>query len=112
MGWFSFDFEQPDVCTFRFKENGRETALKAGLDGMRRLNSYDLKNTCLDKVLLDGVWTGKDTFELNARWIETCFSITVAFEFKDRRAEISLKHIWGDYESHPLREGNAIGITD
>ena len=112
LDWFSFEFDKPDACTFRFMEDGRETALEAGLDGVARLNSYYLRNTPLDKVLLHGAWTGKDTFSLGARWIETCFSITAVFKFNNKSVEISLKHIWGDYQSHPLREGNAVGMKD
>jgi len=58
--------------------------------------------------VLDGAWNNKNTFELNARWIEICFSIKVVFKFLEKSVDISASNIFGDYESHPLRERNAI----
>ena len=107
MDWFLFDFDRPDACKFRFHEGGREFVLGIGLDGVRRLNSYNLEETFIDKVLLDGLWTGEDTFSLSARWIESGYSITVSFKFADKSAEIFLESIRGDHKWHPLRKGNA-----
>jgi CubicO group peptidase (beta-lactamase class C family) len=108
MDWFSFEFDRPDTCKLRFQEGGREFALDIGLDGLRRLNSYNLEETLNYKVVLDGVWTGEDTFSLSARWIETGYSITVSFKFTDKGSEISLESVRGDHKWHPLRKGNAL----
>jgi hypothetical protein len=107
MDWFLFEFGRPDACKFRFQEGGREFVLEIGLDGVRRLNSYNLEETFIDKVLLDGVWTGEDTFSLSARWIESGYSITLSFNYRDKGAEVSLTRVRGDHMWHPLRKGNA-----
>jgi CubicO group peptidase (beta-lactamase class C family) len=108
--WFSFEYVSPDICLFRFEEAGLERVLEIGLDGVRRLNHLALPNTTIDKVVLDGAWIGKNVFHLNARWIETCYSITVSFRFLDRRVEISAVRIFGDYHAHPLRIRGATAI--
>lgn len=109
--WLKFDFNAPDVCIFSFFEHGKEISLQVGLDGIRRLNSYAMENTNIDKVVLDGSWINDNTFILNARWIETCYSITVAFCFIESMVEISAVRIAGDWDVHPLRDKVVIGLT-
>jgi len=115
MEWFALEYVSRDTCMLHFRELGEEAALLIGLDGVRRLNSLVLPRTPIDKVVLDGAWAGHDLFKLNARWIETCYSITISFRFLDNRAEISAERIFGDYQRHPLRQGNAVatcrGVT-
>jgi CubicO group peptidase (beta-lactamase class C family) len=101
--WFSFDFSHPDACTFTFREHGKTVALQVGVDGVRRLNRYALDNTHVDLAFLDGFWVDESTFHLSARWIETPFSITVAFAFSAKGAEMTAVRLWGDFEAHPLR---------
>ena len=108
LDWFSLESGKDGSCIFRFLEHGKEVSLQVGLDGVRRLNSYNLEETFIDKVLLDGAWVKSDTFHLNARWIESCYSITAAFKFNEDSVTISPVRLWGDYEAHPLREGNAV----
>jgi hypothetical protein len=109
MEWFSLESGKEGICLFSFLEHGEKVRLQVGLDGIRRLNSYSLEKTPIDMVVLDGVWVKSDTFHLNARWIESCYSITAAFRFEGEKVTISPVRLWGDYESHPLREENAIG---
>lgn len=108
MDQFVLTFERPDVCTLNFKERGKDYTLEVGLDGVRRLNSFNLENTCIDRVVVDGVWLSGDTFRLNARWIETCYHISIKIVFEGNGAVISLIEAKGDYDSNPLREGNAL----
>lgn len=111
MDWFLFDFERPGVCGFSFKKRGKDYSLEVGLDGVRRLNRFALEKTCIDKVLLDGRWVSDHTFRLNARWIETCFHISVDVAFSGNDAVITLVSANGDYNSHPLRFGKAVTQT-
>ena len=106
--WFSLGSGKDGSCIFKFLEHGKEFNLQVGLDGVRRLNRYNLENTPIDMVVLDGAWVKSDTFHMNARWIESCYSFTAAFKFKEDSVTISPVRLWGDYEAHPLREGNAI----
>lgn len=100
---FSFEYIAPDVCALHVREQGEDVTLHIGLDGVRRLNRYALPRTTIDKVVLDGAWVDSDMFKLNARWIETCYSITVSLRFADRHVDISADRISGDYQRHPLR---------
>ncbi len=109
--WFSFEFDDDDTCMFRFCEHGEEIALEVGLDGNRRLNSYSLQKSNVDKVLLDGAWLDDETFALNARWVETCYSISLIFKLTPDSSSISLSHVDGDYGSHPLRGAPATAVA-
>lgn len=106
--WFSFKYISPDVCSLCFREEGKEFALQIGMDGVRRLNTLALSHTNIDKVVLDGAWTDRNVFRLHARWIETCFSITVSFHFFDHYIEIHGDQFSGDYRRHPLRKGKVV----
>ena len=106
--WFSLEFGKTGICIFSFLEHGKKVTLQVGLDGTRRLDSYCLEKTSIDMVVLDGAWVHGDTFHLNARWIETCYSITVEFKFISEKVELSAVRLRGDYKAHPLRRGNVI----
>jgi len=108
---FSFRFPNSRRGSISFVEMGKDVTLEFGLDGTRVENLYALDNTELDRALLDGYFEDDNTLFINARWIETCFSITIQFKFSDDSVTITATHINGDYNAHPLRNEPALAMA-
>ncbi len=107
MKWFSFDFSAPDVCRLTFFEMDMVRTVEIGMDGLRRLNFYgNDRIPDVDKVLFDGAWVAEDTLRVNARWIQTCYSIGLDFHFAGQTVQVSAAYIHGDLSEHPLRVEN------
>jgi hypothetical protein len=77
---FSFDFSNGE-CIFSVVESGRPLQLIVGLDGTRRLNILPFSGAPETMLYLSGSWPTPDSFELLARWIETCFERRITFTF-------------------------------
>ena len=106
---FSFQFDNVDTCIMTLQERGRERRIIIGLDGCRRENTYGCQNMeYVDRAVFDGAWTNENVFQVNARWIQTSFSISAAFIFEMDGVRITAVNVYGDFDAHPLRHGDVI----
>lgn len=104
MKWFAFDFSGVGTCRLTFFEMEEVHELTIGTDGMRRLNLYGNDRVPgVNQVLLDGYWVKEDTFRLNARWIQTCYAISLDFRFSGKETVVTAAIISGDLSEHPMR---------
>jgi len=104
MKWFSFDFSGVGTCRLTFFEMDMVREITVGLDGMRRLNDYGHDRIPgVSKALFDGFWLREDVFRVNARWIQTCYSIGIDFYFHGSEVHITAAYIHGDLSEHPMR---------
>lgn len=104
MKWFSFDFSGTGTCRMTFFEMGQLHDITIGIDGMARLNHYgNDRLPDINMALFDGHWVDSKTFRVNARWIQTCFSIGLEFCFWNNTVHIKLSEIHGDLTEHPMR---------
>jgi len=79
---FSFDFSG-GLCVLEVEEDGRKLRLDVGLDGTRRLNVLPPSGGPETMLYLSGSWAAPERFELDARWVETCFERRHAFAFSE-----------------------------
>ena len=79
---FRIWWESNQICCFSFTCNGRNQIVKAGMDGLNRLNWLEFAPY---PVHLTGVSAHfeKKKLILEFRWIETCFSFALIFEKKE-----------------------------
>lgn len=85
---FSLSF-MPGVCTLRYTEDGRESSVEIGTDGLRRMNLVQEEGSPISRLCLHGWWSRPDTFTVAARWIETCFEDLFHFTFAGDEVRVS-----------------------
>ena len=73
-----------------FTQGGTQKQLIIGTDGTRRQNILPLQSSPTSRVELAGWWEQKNTFAVAARWVETCFEVTVHFTFD--RTGVAITH--------------------
>ena len=111
MEWIEFRFPDKEVCEIVFKENGMERLLTVGMDGVRRVNTYEMDRMPeVNKVLMDGAWVSENRLRISARWIQTCFGITLEFAFDTSGVTISPVFFIGEMEKHPMQKKTIRGI--
>ncbi|WP_434311074.1 serine hydrolase domain-containing protein [Hominifimenecus sp. rT4P-3] len=104
MKWFAFDFSAAATCRLTFFEMDQIRELTIGIDGMSRLNSYgNDRIPGIDQVLMDGYWVKPDTFRVKARWIQTCYAISLDFCFQEKEVLVTAAKVSGDLSEHPMR---------
>ncbi|NBJ98057.1 class C beta-lactamase-related serine hydrolase [bacterium 1xD8-48] len=102
--WFSFDFTGTGSCRMTFFEMDMVREIEIGTDGMSRMNIYgNDRLPGINRALFDGYWVDTKTFRVNARWIQTCYSIGLDFCFFENHVHIQLASIHGDLTEHPMR---------
>ncbi len=102
--WFSFDFTGTGSCRMTFFEMDMVREIEIGTDGVSRMNIYgNDRLPGINRALFDGYWVDTKTFRVNARWIQTCYSIGLDFCFFENHVHIQLASIHGDLTEHPMR---------
>lgn len=77
-------------CQLTPLQAGQTHHVQIALDGTRAANTLSFATA--KQVLLSGDWSTDNTFEITARWIQTCYEKKVTFTFvSDRITEVSTR---------------------
>lgn len=106
---FSFDFSGGG-CSLSIEEDGRELRLEVGIDGARRLNILPASGGPETMLYLSGAWLDDRSFELAARWVETCFERKIVFAFSKGRAIIDASLATGAFLPTARPAARAIAV--
>jgi CubicO group peptidase (beta-lactamase class C family) len=92
------------TCRLSWSIAGTDYQLLLGLDGMPRLNHYLTVTGLPEMALASGAWPADDVFEVDVRFIETCFRkvITIAFEDDRIRVRVTDTHPGADQTPAPV----------
>ena len=82
-----------------FTQSGTQKQLIIGTDGTRRQNILPLQSSPTSRVELAGWWEQKNTFAVAARWVETCFEVTVHFTFDRTGVAITHENTVGGFDA-------------
>jgi CubicO group peptidase (beta-lactamase class C family) len=105
---FSFNF-QGNVCIFSYEDEEKAKSVEIATDGSRKLNLLNLDISPVTELYLNGAWISNDTFEVAARWIESCQEKTLRFSFIEDRVDIT-SEISAAFEDKRLPPSTAILI--
>lgn len=95
---FRLQFDQ-DHCCMTFHQMEQEYEVEITLDGSRRWNRLELLGRAASEVYLSGTWTSEKCFEVQARWIETCYENHLKFNFNGDRIVIQKSNRVGRYRA-------------
>ena len=86
---FSLHFAE-DQCQLTILQAGQTHHLQIALDGTRAANTLPIAT--VTQVLLSGDWLNDKTFEITARWIQTCYEKKITCSFvSDSLIEVSTR---------------------
>lgn len=88
-----------DHAVLHFTQGGTQKQLIIGTDGTRRQNILPLQSSPTSRVELAGWWEQKNTFAVAARWVETCFEVTVHFTFDHTGVAITHENTVGGFDA-------------
>lgn len=88
-----------DHAVLHFTQGGTQKQLIIGTDGTRRQNILPLQSSPTSRVELAGWWEQKNTFAVAARWVETCFEVTVHFTFDRTGVAITHENTVGGFDA-------------
>lgn len=101
-----FYFNEND-CVIEIQENGRKFKIKAGMDGQREVNEYNIDDFPSKRVDMSAYWEKNQTLVVTARWTETCYEKSLVFHFGDREIIIQEKLLKGDIKTTSLWPDNS-----
>ena len=104
---FTFSF-QYDSCDFDFVQDDQTYCVSIATDGTRLLNIVNLESSPTTKLLLNGSWTGANTFSVTSRWVETCFEKRIDFTFSGDTVHISTVNTVGGFGPFGQMEGKPV----
>lgn len=70
-------------CVIHYTEGQEEKVITAAMDGTRRLNILENRNSVFHKLYANAYWKEENTLCLQCRWIESCYEHTLFFRFTD-----------------------------
>lgn len=83
----------PDTCTFDYLQDQQKRQVTVALDGTRRQNCILSYSSPITDALASGAWVAENTFEMNLRWIETCFVSKFTIIFEDDAVTIKTNNV-------------------
>lgn len=94
-----------DACIFDYVQDSEKKQLTIALDGTRRQNRIVSKTSPIANALISGAWVGDNAFEMNIRWIETCFVSKFTFFFEGDAVTIKTNNtsIFSTKEPEPIK---------
>lgn len=100
------------TCQLSWRAAGREHQLLLGLDGMPRLNDYVSAAGIPDMVLASGAGLADNLFEIELRFIETCFRKTITCLFEGDRVHVRVADAYPGADQAPSSSSAMVGRRD
>lgn len=95
----------PDTCTFDYLQDQQKRQVSVALDGTRRQNCILSNSSPITDALASGAWVADNIFEMNLRWIETCFvsKFTIIFEGDEVIINTNNVSIFSNKKPEPIK---------
>ncbi len=97
------------TCRFSWRVAGKEHDLLIGLDGMPRLTEYVTTSGVPELALASGAWSADDSFEIDLRFIETCFRKTITFAFAHDGVRVEVANAYPGADQAPVPSEVIVG---
>lgn len=104
---FRFQFGQYQ-CRMSLKQMEQIYEVDIALDGSRRWNRLELPGRAAGQVYLSGTWISEECFQVQARWIETCYENCLRFYFKGDRIVIKKSNRVGRFRAENELQAEAV----
>lgn len=97
------------TCRLSWRMAGEEHELTLGLDGMPRLNDYRTATGLPETALASGAWAADSVFEVDIRFVETCFRKVMTVTIEQERARIRVADTYPGAENGPAPVTDIVG---
>ena len=97
-------------CTMELYQGSTPQVLKIATDGTRQLNLIETDASPCSRLLLNGAWSGQETFSVTARWAETCFEKRLDFAFSDGAVRITTQSTVGGFGPVPVKDDSCEAV--
>lgn len=104
---FQIEFGR-DICRLYVTQEDKTWTLDAGMDGLARTNSIQVKDQPITLILASAAFTGPQELTLHIRWPQTCYCAD--YKIKSDAQSLTMAQVYPDLDPAPETEHTCVAV--